>query len=317
MKKYLLLPTITVITLIAFVACNQNESEIIPHDNRKEVNFSSNIAQIDAPLTRATGTTWAESDSIGIYMFEESVTNVVENKRNIKYITELGGKPGLFTPNDEIIFFPDNGDNVRFMSYYPYTTNVSSYVYKVDVSDQSKQSAIDLLYSFDVDTKYNKTVPGKKVPLLFDHKLTKININIKPGNGLDDDDIINTIVSFDGFNTQADFNLISGELSNADEPETIISLNKDAAADGYTVSYESIVIPVKNPSAAKIIFDLNNEDTGNGTSSDLFLWKFPNDVELQSGFEYIYNVTINRSGIVVEATINEWKDGGFDDINAE
>ena len=316
MKKYLLLTTITTIAVIAFAACNQHENEITPANSRKEVKFSSNIAQVDNLSTRATDITWAGNDSIGIYMFEESVTNVVEEKGNIKYITAAGGTTGLFSPDDVTIFFPDNGDKVRFMSYYPYTADITNYVYKVDVSDQSEQPAIDLLYSFNTDAKYDKTTPGKKVPLSFDHKLTKININIKPGNGLEDNDIINTIVTFDGFDTQAEFDLVSGVLSNPNTPEIITLLKKDDAVAGYTTSYESIVIPVADPSVAKIVFNLNNGISGEGTDSDLFSWNFTDD-KLENGLEYTFNVTINRSGIVVEATINEWKEGGSDDINAE
>ena len=316
MKTYLLLTTITTFAVIAFAACNQHENETTSPDSRKEVKFSSNIVQVDNPSTRATDITWAANDSIGIYMFEESATNVVEEKSNIKYITAAGGTTGLFSPDDVTIFFPDNGDNVRFMSYYPYTADVTNYVYKVDVSDQSVQPAIDLLYSFDVDAKYSKATPDKKVPLSFDHKLTKININIKPGTGLEDDDILNTIITFDGFNTQADFNLVSGVLSNPDAPETITLLKKGTAVVNYTASYESIVIPVADPSTTKIVFDLNNGIPGEGKDSDLFTWTFTND-ELKSGYEYVFNVTINRSGIVVEAVINEWLSGGSDDVDAE
>jgi hypothetical protein len=317
MKRFLL-SAITIIAAGTFISCNQNVDGL---DNtnpnvKVEVNFATNITKVELPTTRMSGTTWDANDSIGIFMFEKASTTVVEDMNNIKYVTATGGLKGSFLPADETIFFPDNGDEVRFMSYYPYTSEISTFTYNVDVSDQTNQSAIDLLYSFADAAFYDKETPDKKVSLMFNHKLTKIIINIRPGEGLEDEDIINTVVTFEKFNTKADFNLITGALSNPTELKTITSKKMTTAANGYKVSFESIVLPVVDPSTTKIVFDLNNGDTGNGINSDLFTWNFNTD-ELQSGFEYIYNVTVKRSGIVVEAEIKEWEDGGDKEIIAE
>ena len=316
MKKFLL-SAITIIAAGTFVSCKQNGdgNDNTKPNRRVEVNFTSNITKIDTPQTKAVDTEWDENDEIGIFMFEESANNIVERKSNIKYYTVSGGENGLFVPDDEVIYFPDNGDKVRFMSYYPHTAAIDEFVYKVDVSDQSKQYEIDLLHSFDTDTKYDKNSPGKKVSLMFDHKLTKININIKPGDGLTDDDIENTVVTFNGFNTKADFNLISGALSDQ-SAKAIITPLKISAANNYKLSFESIVLPVVNSNDATIVFDLNNGDTGEGIENDLFTWKFGTE-ELEGGYEYLFNVTIKRSGIVVEAEIKPWVEGDITDIDAE
>ena len=315
MKKFLL-SAITVIMAGTFVSCNKNEDVIEktnPND-RKVVNFSSNITKVNIPTTRAGGSTWDADDAIGIFMFEESSTNIVENKDNIEYITQNGGTIGTFEPSDsDTVFFPDNGNKVRFMSYYPYTANITDYVYSIDVSNQEKQSAIDLLYSFADTVYFNKTAADKKVPLVFDHKLTKININVKPGEGLKSNDIENIIVTFEGFNTKAEFDLITGKIISQYDTYTITPLKINAITD-YDFSCESIVLPTADPNAANIKFDLNN---GEGQDSDVFTWSFKTNGELKSGFEYTYNVTVNRSGIVIEATINKWAEGGSLDIEAE
>ena len=314
MKKFLL-SAISFIVAGAFVSCNQN-NDITPSNSRKDVKFSSNILKVDPPAkTRAAGEVWHQNDSIGIFMFESDATNVVDDMKNIKYTTEEGGKTGEFSADDVIIYFPDNGDKVRFMSYYPYTASIVNNTYIVDVADQTTQAAIDLLHSFDKDASFDKATIDKKVPLFFDHKLTKINVNIKPGSGLNSNDIINTIVTFDGFNTQVNFNLISGEFSNHDKPEIITLLKKGTAVDDYTVSYESIIIPTTDASEAKIKFDLDNGD-GQDIKSNVFTWNFK-DAVLEEGTEYTYNVTINRSGIVVEAEINDWTPTEANDIDAE
>ena len=318
MKK-ILLSAITVIATGAFVSCNQNEDGIdnINPDSRKEVNFSSNITKVSLPTTRAGGIEWEENDEIGVFMFEMLTHNIVEDKSNIEYVTMDGGVKGTFVPGSgTTIFFPDNGDKVRFMSYYPYTASISNYIYPIDVSNQTKQADIDLLHSFADTTFYDKAADNKKVTLVFNHKLTKININVKPGEGLTPGDLANIDVTFKGFFTTANFNLITGDISNQDAIGTITPLGV-TPIDDYYFSYESIVLPMKNPGTASIKFDLNNGNESEGISNDVFTWNFKNETELKGGYEYIYNVTVKRSGIVVEAIINEWLDGGEEDINAE
>ena len=314
MKK-ILLSAISVIVAGAFVSCNQN-NDITPFDGRKDVRFSSNILKVTPPVkTRAANDEWHKNDSIGIFMFESEATNVVEDMSNIKYTTENDGKKATFSADDVVIFFPDNGDEVRFMSYYPYTASIVNNVYKIDVADQTTQAAIDLLYSFDESAKYDKATEDKKVPLVFDHMLTKIKINVKAGEGLENDDLEDIIVTLEGFNTKADFNLISGVTNNLLGVSTITPV-KVTTIDNYKYSFESIIIPTTDAGEAKIKFDFNNGNAGQNISSDVFTWSFKN-AALNESTEYTYNVTINRSGIVVEAEINNWTSSEENNIDAE
>ena len=313
MKKFFLLSVTAIIASGTFVSCNQNEIEKIPFEGRSEVSFSSNIIKVIPPIkTRMAGNLWAVNDPIGIYMLEEESTAVVEDMRNIKYVSTNTGEDGIFEADEVTIFFPDNGNKVRFMSYFPYTASITDDTYQVDVTDQTSQSAIDLLYSFNEDAKYDKTSSEKKVILVFNHKLAKININIKAGEGLEKSDLDNIKVHFEKFNRKAEFDLISGNLNNITDNGNIIPA-EISPKQNYSASYEAIIIPELYPNTSMIVFDLNNGDSGD---SDVFTWKFKND-ELGEGNEYTYNVTVNRSGIIVEATINDWIPNFPEDIKAE
>ena len=313
MKKILLLSAITFISAITVTSCNKNEETIIPEDTRKEVKFTSNIV-VNHAMTRMAGDRWNKNDAIGIFMFNETLTAIVEEKINIKYSTQSEGKIGDFEADSETIYFPDNGNKVQFMSYYPHTTSLDYNIYKVDVSNQTNQSSIDLLHSFQF-TLYDKATP-EPVKLIFDHALTKININVKPGNGLDASDLKDIVVAFEGLNRKANFNLLSGQLTNLSDVNTIIPL-KVPVVNGYVHSYEAIVIPTVNLSNALIRIDLQNGDASRNINSDIFSWKYQVNASLSKGTEYTYNITVNRSGLIVEAEINEWIDGGEDNIIAE
>ena len=311
MKKNSLLTAIAfviAITMVAFSSCCDHYYEIIvpPATEKVAVKFSSNIVTMGSNL-RMAGNTWDAEDAIGVYMLEKESTTEVENTSNVEYITETGGQTSAFKAKDKIIYYPDNDSEVRFMSYYPYKESIIDAVYKVDISTQTNQSSIDFLYSFNIGKTYKKTTASSVIPLVFDHKLTKVLINVKPGTGLATSDIDDINVYFSGLNTTADFNLKNGTLSNPSNTKNITPLTV-MPVSGYTFSSESIILPMATiPTGAKIVFELLN--------GSIFIWDF--NMTLNAATKYTYNVTINRTGIEVEATINDWINGGDADVNAE
>ena len=309
-KRVLVATTLFVAGIMSFVSCCNHNEDIqttVPSIDRKAVQFSSNIVKM-APATRAAGNTWDSNDFIGVYMLEKESTDVVEGMANVHYITTAGGEAGKFVANDEIIYFPDNGTEVRFMAYYPYTASVADYIYKVTVDDQSVQQAIDLLYSFNIEKSYEKTTSETVIPMAFDHQLTKIFVHVKAGAGLSSSDLEDINVYFSGLNTTADFYLKNGTLANFGNVANI-NLRSIAAKGGdYVASFESIILPMETIlTDSKIVFTL--------ASGSEFVWNF--DTVLNPSTKYIYNVTISRSGIEVEATINDWIDGGESTVDAE
>ena len=147
MKKYRFFTVAITLAMAALViSCDRDDDIIVPEDNKVEVQFTSNIVTVNnPPKSKASGNTWGASDAIGVYMYEESDVEVVDNMKNIEYVTEAGGQNGSFKAASTVIYFPDNGEKVRFMAYYPYLDGVQSIndIYSVNVTDQSSQPAID------------------------------------------------------------------------------------------------------------------------------------------------------------------------------
>ena len=275
----------------------------------KRVRFETNIVTTDLAV-RVADNVWEAQDAIGVYVFEEESENVVERLKNVEYITKTGGISGSFVAKDRNICFPDNGDRVRFMSYYPYNSQTTSNIYKIDVSNQSNQAAIDLLYSFDKEAVYDGTVLNKAIPLNFDHKLAKIVINIKVGDGLKGTDLENLKIFLSGLDTKADFDLIEGKLSNRTAITEITPFKQLTAQDGFNVGYEAIVIPTDGkPKDAKIVLGLKNVSEVD-INSDSFSWAFDN--VLLGSYKYTYNIIIKRSEIIVLGLIDDWSKGEED-----
>ena len=275
--------------------------------NKDEVRFSSNIITQSLGL-RMSGNEWEENDEIGVYMLDENTTDVVEEKANVTFVAQADGAMGTFKAKDLKIYYPDNGAKVRFMSYYPYQSSVANGVYLVDVSNQASQSDIDLLYSFEKDAFYSKGTTSKTVSLSFNHCLTKLKVNVKSGEGLTEEDLEDLQVTFSGLHTQVEFNLLTGLLGEPIGAVSDITPKSVAAPANFVAGYESILLPMTDiPAGAKMVFSLKN--------GDQFSWNFA--YELEASNMYVYNVTINRSEVQVEATINEWTDGGNSNIDAE
>jgi hypothetical protein len=139
--------------------------------------------------TRADNDTWTENDAIGIYMLPSEsydVDSAVWKNREYRVTP-----PSTLTPNGpaNIMYYPVNGSNVRFMAYYPYSDaadNIAT-LDKVDFdfTDQSinaRKEAKDFCFHRGT-ADYNRSGQAGQPVLNFQHKFSKILITVTPGGG--------------------------------------------------------------------------------------------------------------------------------------
>ena len=272
----------------AMVSCSTEDTAPSVQNDKVAVQFTGGISV----NTRAAGLAWAEGDMIGIFMTGTkqplSADAIQEGVDNICYQTS--GSIG-FSPvsGGKTVFFPIDGD-VDFYSYYPQTT-VNDYKVALDVTDQGKQEAIDFMYA--KTTGCNKANP--QVDLKFNHKLSKLILNVQPGNGLTQDDLNNLTVTIKDQNTTATLNLADGVISDEGNPDNI---QMKAVQVGKI--YEAILLPTAT-TTREIEFNLNN-----GHDAP-FVWKM--DSELKGGNLYNYTtVKLTRTTIEMTGTIESWNE---------
>ena len=274
----------------AMVSCSTEDTAPSTQNDKVAVQFTGGISV----NTRAAGEAWANGDRIGIFMtgtnqplsadaIKEGVDNVCyQTNGSIAFSPISGGKT---------VFFPIDGD-VDFYSYYPQTT-VNDYKVALDVTDQTKQEAIDFMYA--KKTGCNKATP--QVDLKFFHKLSNLVLDVQPGNGLTQDDLENMTVKVKGQNTKATFNLVDGNISGEESPSDITMKTTEAGK-----LYEAILLPTEEESRV-IEFDLNN-----GHDAP-FVWTMP--VKLEGGNRYHYTVVkLSRSAVDISGTIEPWTEAG-------
>lgn len=221
--KHLFLAGLGVMTL---AACSSLDDDSTWDVNGGAVKFTSYISK-----HKASGTTWASGDQIGIYMKSSGTALADAAVQNRQYITDDRGNITAASAADAI-YYPEEG-TADFVAYYPYTANVSGTKLPIDVSDQSNLAAIDLLYS---NNATGVSASTSAVNLGFSHQLANVVLTINA------DATIPTTVGLEaavsGVPTSATFDLATGTL-NVTQTTGTVNFQVNAAG----TKAEAILVP--------------------------------------------------------------------------
>lgn len=268
------------VLLLALGSCDKDIQQIAENGKQQFVHFTS-VVEGDA-LTRAGGTSWAVDDQIGVFMKKNgeslSTGSIVGGGNNISFVTKLGN--GNFQSSTTSLEYPQDGSAVDFIAYYPYQSTLNSFIYKVDVTDQSKPENIDLLYANNLVGRTQTDMTGN---LQFYHQLSQLVINF---NSTDNTDFSGLTASISGVKAKADFNLVDGTLAvDANSVGTLAMRRIGNAA-------EAVLLPVSSVSGIKITLSLN------GKNKEITL---PSNItSLEGKKKYVFSVNIKNGGSQVD-----------------
>lgn len=242
-----------------------------------KVRFSS-VVEGDV-VTRATGTTWETNDRIGVFMKKTGAAleagNIVNNADNKPFVTPTGN--GYFSPEGTSLLYPTDGSSVDFIAYYPYIANEQTpYIYKVDVTNQSKPAAIDLLYADNLTNRNQESPMGN---LQFYHRLAKLIVNFTTTDGTD---LTNLTASLKGGKTRADFSLADGTLTVDDASGATVQMLRVGNAA------EAIVLPAASTASIKLQLSLNGKNLEVSLPANI--------TKLEGGSKYVCSVTVKGGG---------------------
>lgn len=290
-----------VLLLTACNSSNEMDSSVsVPEAKLVELKVQTKIVQ--SSVSRAVDTNWDTNDSIGISCYNNSQ---METKyKNVRYTTT---GDGIFTSNTPIYFLNDK--TVDFKAYYPYRPGQEYFGAlnnntKAENQSPEKQKTIDYLWA---DIKgVNKNNPNKVWG--FVHKMTRIALIFKKGEGVDLKDLTSYTIS--GIRLEGTFipyNGITeglGSLGN-------IELNITGKSEDSILVPPVIIYPQKLK-RIKISATLGGEIY---SSSKGLIW-VPKG-EFQSGFIYNYTFTISKNASgpkleLINTEINPWtaQEGG-------
>lgn len=286
-------------------ACGSEEVTQVAINQKVPLQVTSGI------LTRAVGSQWQKDDAIGIFMLKAGSASISESAVNRRYTTS-DGSTSFAATSDQTIYYPIDGSQVDFAAYYPQQT-LTDGVMTLDVSSQSSLPAIDVMYA---ETASTTVAPLDKdhpqVAFNFSHRLTKLELTIAPGKGLQASDLEGLKVEITNQRTHGSYYpLIDGIDIEATPVQTVV-LNTNA---GGTAS-EAILLPATSATdispvvqGRELLFTL-------AATGEVFRWAIPDTKYFNQGDRNIYNITINRTGVDVTATISDWNTENGGDVNA-
>lgn len=292
-KKHGILMTIAMLSLNGCQETQfQRENNSVATSNT-EVSFTSQI------VSRVINDTWEINDNIGVFMFrtQTALTDeyIINNAINMKYTYTNENKFQPATDNDRM-YYPAK-EAVDFIAYYPYKA-VENYNINIDLTGQQNQTAIDLLYSNNLN---NINATDEAQTLIFKHKLSKLIFHIKPGEGMENETLDNINLLVKNIPSQISFNLASAEIT----PDKTSAKDIHALVDN-TTAY-AIVCPGESQSK-EITVILPSGEFKFKMSAESANW--------ESGYQYTYSLTLNKNNNTptLEAQIEPWIDGKGEEL---
>lgn len=284
---------------MTMVACTQENSFLSQDETGVLRTISSGSGKFAS--RSVVDSKWEQNDAIGVFMLKSDASSTYAE--NVKFTNNTA------EANTKVTFTSEKGitlvnDKVKFHAYYPWSdTNVSGTTYNVQISDQTELTTVsnsDLRWAVSEEKDLTTgTLDG--LSLNFKHKLTflKVKTNVADVKS----------VSVSGVNTEAQFNIVDGTLSDQAGNTKSIQLCK-TTIDEQTV-YCGIVVPTTELKdfVIKIVATEEGKDM-------VYQYVYGDNTTLTEGFEggwqYLFNITLE--GSTGSATLDkiEAELGGFE-----
>lgn len=254
--------------------CSSEDDNSLPA-GEYPLELSARVEGVDAPILRSV----ADIDNIGVFVSGGTTYN------NAQYT----GIAGTLTPQTQGYWGSTN--NISIYAYAPYqATAPTSVSVKTDQNSNTDYTASDFLYA----TPETFTFANRNnVSLTFRHHLSRINLALVAGEGINSSDLSNATVRIAGMKTTASITLADGTLGTLSNVQTV-SPNPDG-----TNKYKAIVIPQTVTANITLL-----EVTINAVS---FGYALPAMQEFKPGEQYNYTATLSQGGITLSPVeIKKW-----------
>ena len=281
-------------------SCSQ-ETMLNSQNGNGQVIFKGNMAQLQ---TRVNGNVWDGGEQVGIYMIKSNpgtltTANIITGCGNKAYNASAGVSATFSPVNGIDMYYPNDDSFVKFLAYHPYSNAVTTdFKLPINLSNQTDQSAIDILYAPITTDNYNISTTTA-VSLNFTHKLVKLVFKISNAEGT------MTPVA-DGITVGIPNQFIAGALDLTDgtvaTSGSIVTLTTASTTSGTTVTAEAIVFPKTGTAGTEVTFT--------NSAGRLYSATIPySHTNWEAGNLYTYNITLPASlftAASITGTITDW-----------
>lgn len=302
------------LTLVTLAGCGSDD---IGPDVSARKDSPDFTATIGGAQTRASDSNWEAGDEIGI-------SGGI--RTNVCYLTKDGdGRFTVKTPGDEIYFQDEN--EVTFTAYYPWNSLETAEAINADTWAQAHQKSFDFLWA---QASGKKASP--EVAFAFTHRMAKVVLTVKPGNGVGYDEVKTAVLSLEGFRHKGTFNIVDGSTAVDDAGTAMWEFagNENAAynapaifndAEG-TVTFPLIFFPQEFDNPLPFFAELSGGHSLKATIDFTAANREKDGADAKNewvaGRRYNLTVTLHKTGITLDnCTIMPWDEVNGGNIDAE
>ena len=286
MKKNKLFGLALLAIMSSFTACTNDTEEMLSRES--EIKLTSEIT----PASRVTS---LDYQSTQIISGQQVGVTITEAKTEHKNVAWEAGENGTLTNTGSAVYY-GNG-TATITAYHPYNTEWigtnHEFSVNTDQSNETNYRNSDLLWATATSTKTENAVP-----LIFSHKLAKINVTLTSEDIVD---LSGATISICGTNINTGFNPSTGDLSVASS--TNVSDIKAGVTTTSAKTASAIIVPqtvAGNTQFIKVTHD-----------SKTYYYALPAEGKtFESKHSYSYTLKITEALVEVTATenINNWID---------
>ncbi len=315
--RFLMTMAVAAMTL---AACNNEETD----DWAGEIRLSSGleVQQTRSIATGLQGNQIADGVHVGFFINEDVTSGATTTyTQNLDYTAN--GSGGF---NGTTVYYPQSSNGVKIYAYAPWEAGLAlngNYAFSIK-ADQSKDAdylASGLLWGQPMKLKsgsnseYEPANPVARtkdaVPVSFKHLLSKIQVELKPGDGLTANDFKGAKLEILSALPSVSLTLANGTISSASGAVTDVLAADYPTNATPTLTAAAIVVPQTFTKGTKFM------QVTLATGGELF-YTLPNkdsdtDLTLESGKIYKYEITVKLTGLTVTSTIEDWETIGNGD----
>lgn len=278
----------------------RNVEEILP--GKTPIVFSIGTKKSS---TRLTNGTFTAGDRMGLYA---TVGNEgIDGSRYIENI-QMTSIDGEKVALEQDIFYPVGGHKLNFWSYYPYRSKaLTKGGTSIEVSVKTDQQTEEGISQSDFMTSQVKQVAESEnaVALNFVHRLTKIELSLKPATGNDAISLLEKGISATAINfyTTAEYDFSTGQIKNPKNKQDIRTFGRWKVENSSIVGGHFLIVP-QQADKQKLIIDI-------GGSQQLIEPDF--DDSYETGKAINIQISLDKDspaylkGIVT--SIKDWEEG--------
>lgn len=296
MKKMMLMA----VTALMVAGCSSDENgNGTTNEAPKYITVNANISGLTKAATDRTGAMVFEAgDAISVYAWTGDKNSLPASLQGYVVANAINTYDGSLWTAQPQMLWKNVTDSHYFLAVYPQKDITASTDFNLDTQDQQVSDILVAVNKGSNDAGITAT--NNAIPLVFDHIMAKLQINLNFRNQWAQTPEADVKVKV---KTKATIDYLNKSVTASGEAPTedVMVMAVSTPVDGYEKTCETVMIPQQGFNT--ITITINNKD---------YVYTHASDFGLERGKMTVVNLIVGRDMIKVDSvTINNWNEGNI------